>query len=70
VIIKDLVSMQKIVDKHTDLDWYGWDVVKRKLSPASELSEDGIRIDGKWYSQKIYKLELNGWNIPDKYGKQ
>jgi hypothetical protein len=44
--------------------------VKRKLSPSSELSQDGVRINGKWYSQKIYKLELNGWNIPDKYGKQ
>jgi hypothetical protein len=70
VIIKDLVLMQKIVDNHIDLEWSGWNVVKRKLSPSSELSQDGVRINGKWYSQKIYKLELNGWNIPDKYGKQ
>lgn len=67
MIVKDLGKMQHIVDNHSNLHWNGWDVVERKLSPIAELSEDGVRIDGKWYSQKVYKLELRGWNIPDKY---
>lgn len=61
--------MQKIVDHYKELDWNGWDVVERKLSPVSELSEDGVRINGKWYSQKVYKIGINGWDIPDKYGE-
>lgn len=69
MIVKDLGLMQKIVDHHKDLDWDGWNVVERKLSPVSELSEDGIRINGKWYSQKVYKININGWDIPDKYGE-
>ena len=67
MVIKELGKMQQIVDSNKNLDWSGWDVVERKLSPIGELSEDGVRIDGKWYSQKVYKLELSGWNIPDKY---
>lgn len=67
MIIKDLGLMEKIVKRHNNLDWVGWDVVDRKRSDAARTSVDGVRVNEKWYLQRTYSLNRNGWDIPNKY---
>lgn len=67
MLIKDLNLMEKIVKKNHNLSWIGWDVADRKRSDSGRTSVDGIRVDGKWYLQRIYKLSEKGWDIPNKY---
>ena len=59
--------MEKIVKKYNNLDWIGWDVVDRKRSDSGRTSVDGVRINDKWYLQRIYRLDKKGWDIPNKY---
>lgn len=67
MLIKDLDLMEKIVQKHNNLSWIGWDVVDRKRSDSGRTSVDGIRVNEKWYLQRIYRLNKKGWDIPNKY---
>lgn len=67
MFIKDLALMEKIVKKYNNLDWIGWDVVDRKRSDAGRTSVDGVRVNDKWYLQRIYRLNNKGWDIPNKY---
>jgi hypothetical protein len=67
MIIKDLETMEKIVKRNNNLHWVGWDVSDRKRSDLARTSVDGIRISDKWYLQKVYTLNHNGWDIPSKY---
>jgi len=69
MIIKSLEQMEKIVSKNKELHWVGWDVVERKRSDLGKTSPSGIRIKDKWYLQKIFILDHNGWDIPNKYGE-
>ena len=67
MIIKNLETMEKIVAKHNNLSWIGWDVVDRKRSESGRTAINGVRVDGKWYLQRIYKVTCNGWDIPNKF---
>lgn len=67
MFIKDLALMEKIVKKYNNLDWIGWDVVDRKRSDSGRTSVDGVRVNDKWYLQRIYRLNNKGWDIPNKY---
>jgi hypothetical protein len=67
MIIKSLEVMEKIVAKNNNLYWVGWDVADRKRSDGARTSVNGVRVNNKWYLQKIYKLGRNGWDIPNKY---
>ena len=67
MLIKDLELMEKIVKKYNNLDWIGWDVVDRKRSDSGRTSVDGVRVNNKWYLQRIYRLNKKGWDIPNKY---
>lgn len=69
MIIKNLDQMEKIVKSNKNLEWFGWDVAERKRSEHGRTSVGGIRIDGNWYIQKVFKLTGQGWNIPNKYGE-
>ena len=26
-----------------------------------------LRVNGQWYTQRVFKLDRNGWDIPNKY---
>lgn len=67
MLIKDLNLMEKIVKKNNNLSWIGWNVADRKRSDSARTSVDGVRVDGKWYLQRIYTLNEKGWDIPNKY---
>jgi hypothetical protein len=69
MIIKTLEHMEKIVTKHKELKWVGWDVVERKRSDLGRTSPNGIRVKDIWYLQKTFNLDRQGWDIPNKYGE-
>jgi len=67
MIVKDLEKMEKIVSKNHNLNWVGWDIADRKRSESGRTAVNGVRVDGVWYLQRIYKVTRNGWDIPNKY---
>jgi hypothetical protein len=67
MIIKSLGKMEKIVASNSNLSWVGWDVVDRKRSEAGRTAVNGVRVNGVWYVQRIYPVNRNGWDIPNKY---
>jgi len=68
MIIKSLSHMEQIVKKNKELSWIGWDVVERKRSDIAKTSVSGVRVKDFWYIQKIFAVNRNGWDIPNKYG--
>jgi hypothetical protein len=60
--------MEQIVKKNKELSWIGWDVVERKRSDIAKTSVSGVRVKDFWYIQKIFAVNRNGWDIPNKYG--
>jgi hypothetical protein len=69
MIINSLIQMEKIVSKHKELSWVGWEVVERKRSDLARTSPSGVRVNNVWYIQKTFNLNRNGWDIPNKYGQ-
>ncbi len=69
MIVKSLEQMEKIVRKHKELKWVGWDVVERKRSDLGRTSVNGVRVKDIWYIQKVFTLDRKGWDIPNKYGE-
>lgn len=67
MIIDKLEVMESIVKKNRNLRWNGWDVIDLKRSDIARTSPSGIRINGVWYLHKIYSVNRNGWDIPNKY---
>ena len=67
MIVTNLDKMEKIVARNNNLSWVGWDVVDRKRSDAARTAVNGVRVNGVWYLQRIYKVTRNGWDIPNKY---
>lgn len=67
MIVKSLGKMEKIVANNSNLSWVGWDVVDRKRSEAGRTAVNGVRVNGVWYVQRIYSVNRNGWDIPNKY---
>ena len=67
MIVKSLSKMEKIVANNSNLSWVGWDVVDRKRSEAGRTAVNGVRVNGVWYVQRIYSVNRNGWDIPNKY---
>lgn len=68
MIIKSLSHMEQIVKKNKELSWIGWDVVERKRSDIAKTSVSGVRVKDFWYIQKVFAVNRNGWDIPNKYG--
>ncbi len=69
MIISSLKHMEKIVSRHKELAWVGWDVVERKRSDLAKTSPSGVLVKSAWYLQKTFNLNRNGWDIPNKYGQ-
>lgn len=67
MIVTSLEKMEKIVARNNNLAWVGWDIADRKRSEAGRTAVNGVRVNGVWYVQRIYKVNRNGWDIPNKY---
>lgn len=66
-MIKDLETMEKIVNDNKDLSWDGWDVIEVKPSPSAMFKTNGAFINGKWHIRNVFKYGSKGWEIPGKY---
>jgi hypothetical protein len=67
MVINKLEVMEKIVASNSSLIWNGWDVIEIKQTDAGRTAANGLRIKDKWYTHKLFKLDRNGWDIPNKY---
>ena len=67
MIINDLDTMEKLVASNRSLVWVGWDVAERKKTDMGRTAVNGIRVKDQWYTQKVFKLDRNGWDIPNRY---
>lgn len=67
MIVNSLDKMEKIVSSNSNLSWVGWDIADRKKSDSARTSPSGVRVNNEWFLQKIYKVDRNGWDIPNKY---
>jgi hypothetical protein len=67
MIINDLKTMEKLVASNRSLVWIGWDVAERNKTDMGRTAVNGIRVKDQWYTQKVFKLDRNGWDIPNKY---
>lgn len=67
MIVNKLEVMESIVKKNRNLRWDGWNVIDLKRSDIGRTSPQGIRINNEWYLHKVYTVNGNGWDIPNKY---
>ena len=67
MIVNKLETMERIVTKNKNLKWNGWDIFDLKKSDLARTSVNGVRIKDEWFLRKVYKLNRNGWDIPNKY---
>jgi hypothetical protein len=67
MIINDLSTMEKLVASNRSLVWVGWDVAERKKTDMGRTAVNGVRVKDQWYTQKVFKLDRNGWDIPNRY---
>jgi hypothetical protein len=67
--MNNLEYMEKIVSLYPELSWNGWDIVRVYEDESGYLNKNGVFINNKWHIKEVYKLENNGWNIPDRFIK-
>jgi hypothetical protein len=67
MIINKLEKMERIVAKNNNLAWVGWDIAERKRTEMGRTAVNGVRVNGQWYTQRVFKLDRNGWDIPNRY---
>jgi hypothetical protein len=67
MIINNLGTMEKLVASNRSLVWVGWDVAERKKTDMGRTAVNGVRVKDQWYTQKVFKLDRNGWDIPNRY---
>ena len=67
MIINKLETMEKLITSNKSLTWIGWDVAERKRTDMGRTAVNGVRVNDQWYTQRVFKLDRNGWDIPNKY---
>jgi hypothetical protein len=65
--INSLEQMEAIVENNDSLSWIGWDVVEHQSSPTAWMKQNGVYRNGDWMLQKLYPLNTNGWDLPNKF---
>lgn len=70
MLINSLEKMESIVENNDSLSWNGWDVIESKVNSTGWMKEDGAFVNGKWYTQKRYNLNEDGWTLPIKLAKK
>lgn len=66
MFIRSLEEMEQIVKQRKFLHWDGWVVVQTFPSEKARTSKYGLFRNGRWYIQKRFEPNENGWNIPNK----
>jgi hypothetical protein len=64
--ITDLKIAEEMVEKHKNFSWIGWDIAYDKKIDDGYTDNQSIIVKNVWYKRKIFKLESDGWNIPDR----
>jgi hypothetical protein len=69
VLIKDLETMEAIVQKNEVLSWDGWNVVELIGSSTAMLKKNGayLRSKGAWFIKSVFVPSAEGWSVPNKY---
>lgn len=67
MLINSLEKMEQIVENNKALSWDGWTVLENRFNESGLMSNEGIRIKGRWIVQKRYDINESGWEIPDKF---
>lgn len=67
MLINSLEKMEQIVSANKSLKWDGWTVISLQPTNGGVTSNNGVRVNGRWYLQKRYDVQSNGWDIPDKF---
>jgi len=67
MFITDLNKMEAIVENEKHLSWDGWTVVERIATNKGMTSSEGRMINGRWYIEKRFVPNREGWKIPGKY---
>jgi hypothetical protein len=62
--IRSLEQMEKIVSSNKFLEWDGWTVLHLTPSRNGVTSKFGVYRNGKWYIQRRFEPNLDGWDIP------
>jgi hypothetical protein len=70
MLIKSLEEMETIVENNDSLSWNGWTVIESKANATGWMKADGAFVKGKWYTQKRYSLNEDGWTVPAKLAKK
>ena len=65
--ISSLEKAEQIVSKNKNMHWDGWDIVHLIEDPNGYIDSTGIFKNDKWHTSNIFKLEDNGWNIPERF---
>jgi hypothetical protein len=65
----DYNTAHHVVEKNENLFWNGWDIVDWKADSLGEMSKDGMLKEGKWGIYKVYPLDKDGWDVPNKYAR-
>lgn len=64
--IISLDEMEKIVSRNRMLSWDGWTVLHTYPNPVGWRDRNGVRIKGKWFTQRRYEPQSDGWDLPNK----
>jgi hypothetical protein len=64
--IISLQEMEKIVSRNRSLSWDGWTVLHTYPNTVGWRDKSGVLIKGKWFTQKRYEPDSNGWSLPNK----
>ena len=69
MLVTNLDEMEKIVASRDDLRWDGWNIVKYINSNNALYSKDGVFVDGKWMTKKVFPITEDGWYLPNSIGR-
>lgn len=69
VVIDNLMIMEEIVDRRSDLRWDGWNVIQLFSDDDAMMNKRGMFRNGVWYRTRTFSIENNGWTIPANWVK-
>ena len=64
--IISLDEMEKIVSRNRSLSWDGWTVLHTYPNPVGWRTNEGVLVKGRWFTQRRYEPQKDGWKIPNK----
>ena len=65
MLVRDLDKMEKIVRRHKNLIWDGYDVIMLVRHPNPVIYKDARFVGGKWFRTVLVPLTRDGWELPN-----